>query len=553
MLARLFVKNYALIEQLDIQFDEGLNIITGETGAGKSIIMGALGLILGNRVDGMHFFDDTKKSIIEGEFNIASYGLADFFKEYDLVYDIITIIRREIASDGKSRAFVNDSPVTLNILKLLGEQLFDIHSQHATLQLNTDKFQLMVIDSVAKNENLVSDFQKSLSAFKKSKIALEQLKEQISIENAERDFNQFQFEELFENALYIGEQELLEAEISQLENAEEIKRGLFGASILLENDERSISSLLKDALNQLQTIQRYLPSITPIIERLNSTFIEIKDISGELSAMEQTITTDDNRLQFVNERLSVIYGLQKKHRVDTIHDLLGIMSDLDQKLQSIANQEERIVKLENELNIFYNKLVKNAKALHNARVTVLDLISDHVHSILEQVGMSNARLKINLTELPVDKFKINGGDEVQFLFSANKGQPLQPIHRVASGGELSRVMLAVKSLVAQSSALPSIIFDEIDTGISGEVALNVGGILENLADNMQVMAITHLPQIASRGKTHFKVYKQDEEEKTKTNISLLRKNERILEVAQMLSGATPGESALKHAKDLIKN
>ncbi|MGO1244806.1 MAG: DNA repair protein RecN [Sphingobacterium sp.] len=553
MLTRLFIKNYALIEHLDIPFDQGLNIITGETGAGKSIIMGALGLILGNRVDGMQFFDSTKKCVIEGQFNIAAYCLIDFFNENDLEYENATIIRREITVDGKSRAFVNDSPVTLSILRLLGEQLFDIHSQHATLQLNTEKFQLMVIDSVAKNDTLLSNFRKSHATFKKSKTTLEQLKSQISLENAEMDFNQFQFNELFEAALSVDEQELLEAEISQLENAEEIKRGLFDASLLLEDDERSVHVLLKNAVNRLQSIDRYLTSVVPLSERLNSALIEVKDISAEIAELEQTVTTDENRLQYVNDRLSVIYGLQKKHRVDTVFELMEIHDRLDQKLQLVTSQEERIEKLERELSECYNQLIADGQVLHDARAAVLDAICSHVHGVLAQVGMSNAQLQIDLAALPVDKYKVNGGDEVHFLFSANKGQSMQPIHRVASGGELSRVMLALKSLVAKSSALPSIIFDEIDTGISGEVALKVGEIMERLADSMQVMAITHLPQIASKGNAHFKVYKQDEGEKTKSNISLLGKSERVLEIAQMLSGANPGESALKHARDLIRN
>ncbi|NQD71473.1 DNA repair protein RecN [Sphingobacterium shayense] len=553
MLTRLFIKNYALIEHLDIRFDEGLNIITGETGAGKSIIMGALGLILGNRVDGKHFFDDTKKCVIEGFFNVAPYNLADFFKENDLEYDKDTIIRREIAVDGKSRAFVNDSPVTLNVLKLLGEQLFDIHSQHATLQLNTEKFQLMVIDSVAKNDRLLSTFRDSFLRYKKSRSALEQLKEQIAQANVEMDFNQFQFNELFESRLQIDEQELLETEISQLENAEEIKRALFGANMLLEDEERSVTVLLKEALNHLHLIHQYLPTIGPLAERLNSAFIELRDISAEVSHIERAVTTDESRLQFVTERLNLIYGLQKKHRVDTISELLTIQEQLDQKLQSVANQEEHLASLEKQLDYSYDELISNGEALHDARVAVLSYICNHVQSMLAQVGMLNAQLEINLTPLSIEKFKNNGCDDVEFLFSANKGQPLQPIHRVASGGELSRVMLAVKSLVAQSSSLPSIIFDEIDSGISGEVALKVGDIMENLAENMQVMAITHLPQIASKGKSHFKVSKQDEGEKTRTNILLLNENERVMEVAQMLSGANPGESALKHAMDLIRN
>jgi len=553
MLARLLIKNYALIEHLDIRFDKGLNIITGETGAGKSIIMGALGLILGNRAEGKHFFDESKKCIIEGTFKVDSYDLVGFFNEHDIDYDKETIVRRELTIDGKSRAFVNDSPVTLNVLRLLGEQLFDIHSQHATLQLNTEKFQLMVIDSIAKNDEQIAKFKDRLSAFKKSKIALERLKEEIALGNAESDFNQFQFDELVECALESDEQELLESEISQLENAEEIKRGLFSTNLIMDDDERSVNSLLKEAYNQLQATERYFPVVEPLLERLNSTLIELKDVSAEISDLERSVSTNEERLQFVNDRLSSIYRLQKKHRVDTITELLNIQDALGRKLQSVANQEEDLFALENDLKVCYENLSHEANVLHDSRLAVIDQVVDHVESVLGQVGMGNARLQIELTSLPVEKYRNDGGDDIQFLFSANKGQPLQSIHRVASGGELSRVMLAVKSLVAKSTALPSIIFDEIDTGISGEVALKVGGILDELSDNMQVMAITHLPQIASRGKSHFKVYKLDEGEKTRSNIALLNKEERVHEIAQMLSGTKPGDSALKHAKDLIGN
>src|SRR5690606_21557852 len=505
------------------------------------------------RAEGKHFFDESKKCIIEGTFKVDSYDLVGFFNEHDIDYDKETIVRRELTIDGKSRAFVNDSPVTLNVLRLLGEQLFDIHSQHATLQLNTEKFQLMVIDSIAKNDEQIAKFKDRLSAFKKSKIALERLKEEIALGNAESDFNQFQFDELVECALESDEQELLESEISQLENAEEIKRGLFSTNLIMDDDERSVNSLLKEAYNQLQATERYFPVVEPLLERLNSTLIELKDVSAEISDLERSVSTNEERLQFVNDRLSSIYRLQKKHRVDTITELLNIQDALGRKLQSVANQEEDLFALENDLKVCYENLSHEANVLHDSRLAVIDQVVDHVESVLGQVGMGNARLQIELTSLPVEKYRNDGGDDIQFLFSANKGQPLQSIHRVASGGELSRVMLAVKSLVAKSTALPSIIFDEIDTGISGEVALKVGGILDELSDNMQVMAITHLPQIASRGKSHFKVYKLDEGEKTRSNIALLNKEERVHEIAQMLSGTKPGDSALKHAKDLIGN
>lgn len=540
------------MEHLDIQFDAGLNMITGETGAGKSIMMGALGLILGNRAEGKHFFRDDQKCVIEGFFSIAAYGLQPFFDAYALEYDAETIIRREIAVDGKSRAFVNDSPVTLNTLKLLGEQLIDIHSQHATLQLNTERFQLMILDSVAKNHPIRQAYQEALQHYKQQVASLNRIKEEIANARATQDFNQFQFDELAQAQLQDNEQEALEAELAQLENAEEIKKGLLAAGYLLRENEPSATGALKEALQQLQAVQRYLPAVEEIALRLQSAWIEVKDIADEVEAHEQAVFMDEGRLMQVNERLSLLYNLQQKHRADSVSDLIQLRDELEQKLSMLANQDEELGALTQAVARSLDLLADNAKQLHDTRQQAIGQVEAYVQEVLADVGMPNAQLKIELSLLEVDQYKTTGADAVQFLFSANKGQPLQPIHRVASGGELSRVMLAIKSLVAQTSALPTIIFDEIDTGISGEVALKVGEIMERLAGNMQVLAITHLPQIASKGQTHFKVFKQDEGDKTKTDITLLAKQDRVLEVAQMLSGANPGASALQHAKELIE-
>lgn len=551
MLNRLFIKNYALIENLDIQFDAGLNILTGETGAGKSIIMGALGLILGNRVEGKHFFRDDQKCIIEGFFQLGAYDLKAFFHEQDLEYEEVTIIRREIAVDGKSRAFVNDSPVTLSVLRALGELLIDIHSQHATLQLNTERFQLMVLDSVAKNQAIATAYRDAFRSYREQLAVLNQLKIDIATTNSELDFNQFQFDELAQADLKDGEQEKLEDEVNQLENAEEIKRGLLAASQLLDESDQSVNQLLKEVLQHLQSVQRYLPNAAELLERLQSAHIEIKDIAAEVQTLGDDTHMDQSRLAIANERLSTLYSLQKKHRVDTVSGLLEIQDQLEQKIADVANRDERLIKLEAQLDESLRALELQGTDLHQSRNNVLAPVQDYVHQLLAEVGMPNAQLQVELTALPLDKYKASGGDDIQFLFSANKGQALQAIHRVASGGELSRVMLAIKSLIARSSALPTIIFDEIDTGISGEVALKVGQIMERLADHMQVLAITHLPQIASKGNAHFKVYKKDEGEKTVSNIVLLQHEQRITEVAQMLSGANPGESALQHARELI--
>lgn len=551
MLNRLYIKNYALIENLDIHFDRGLNIITGETGAGKSIIMGALGLIRGNRAEGKQFFHADQKCIIEGFFQIESYELQDFFVEHDLDYEALTIIRRELTVEGKSRAFVNDSPVTLAVLRSLGEKLIDIHSQHATLQINTEEFQLLVLDAVAKNNLLMQVYQEKLKSYAGSKKAFEKLKEEIAIFHTELDYNQFLFDELSKANLQNGEQQQLEEEQAQLTHAEEIKRGLEGASNLLNEPPYSITHNLKAAVNSLQQVEKYMSAAAEIAARLQSALIEIKDVNDEINSLSQDLVWDDQRLNTVDERLSELYGLQKKHRVEDVDGLLFLMKSLEEKILTVTNQEEKLAELAELVAKDLHLLMEASLALDYSRREKIPAIKDFVESILSEVGMPNAKLTIDLQLLAEDQFSKLGLNSVSYLFSANKGQELQPIHKVASGGELSRVMLAVKSLIAQSSALPTLVFDEIDTGISGEVALKVGEIMERMAVNMQVFVITHLPQIAARGKSHFKVYKQDDADKTRTHIQLMDTEQRVLEVAQMLSGANPGEAALSHAHDLI--
>lgn len=553
MLNRLFIKNYALIENLDIQFDAGLNIITGETGAGKSIIMGALGLILGNRAEGRHFFRNDQKCVIEGYFDIAAYDLKSYFQEHDLDYESETIIRRELSVDGKSRSFINDSPVTLNVLRSLGEKLIDIHSQHATLQINTEQFQLLLLDSVAKNSHIHTEYNARLKDYKKSVQALHTLEETIQQTNLELDFNQFQYDELAQANLIADEQQDLEQELNQLENAEEIKRGLLAAFSLLDEQDRSIVEGLKEVTGHLQNVGRYLGDAKGLSERLNSVWIEVKDIAAEVEQMGDEVQMDESRLSFLNERLSTLYNLQKKHKVECVSELIALRDELEQKILAVNNREERLVELKETVNKNKKKLELVAETLTESRQAVVDRVEKHVEGVLSEVGMENARLKIQLNTVSIDKFKTSGADHVAFLFSANKGQELQPIDKVASGGELSRVMLAMKSLVAETSSLPTIIFDEIDTGISGEVALKVGEIMERLSTNMQVLAISHLPQIASKGNAHFKVFKQDDDDRTTTAIVLLNREDRVVEIAQMLSGANPGESALQHARELITN
>ena len=553
MLSRLSISNYALIDSLDIRFDNGLNMVTGETGAGKSIILGALSLILGQRADSQVFFDPGRKCVIEGFFDVSEYQLGDFFGDQDLDYDPETIIRREINSDGRSRAFVNDTPVTLQVLKALAEKLIDIHSQHATHQLGTSVFQLLVLDSVAGNQQLLAKYGQLFRLYKKTQAELVAMQDTVRQEETEADYHQYLYDELEAARLAPGEQEELQTEQRQLEHAEEIKRGLRSTLFALQDGETNVLDLVREALQQLQQAERYLPSLTDQVERLQSSLIELKDLGGELERGEQGVTLDEDRLIQVNERLSALYALQQKHHVSAVEELIALRDELQGKLDARSSNEAVVERLQAEVKRLYSELGVLAGQLNKARNKVIPAVEKQVNEVLQAVGMPHGRLSVALQAVKGNELKESGGDDVQFLFTANKGQELQPVGKVASGGELSRLMLAVKSIVAQTSALPTIIFDEIDTGISGEVALRVGEIMEDLSANMQVIAITHLPQIAARGKAHFKVYKDESSGRTITNMKLLQPNERVLEIAQMLSGAQPGEAALQHAATLLNN
>lgn len=553
MLVKLLIKNYALIDNSEINFHAGLNIITGETGAGKSILMGALGLILGSRAEGKQFFDDSKKCVIEGYFDLSSYELRSFFDENDLDYELETIIRRELTVDGKSRAFVNDSPVNLTVLRTLGEKLVDIHSQHATLQITKEDFQLLVLDSIANNQVDLMTFRSEWKVLRNLDVELLRLKDQIYMINSELDYNQFLYEELEKLNIGIGEINELEEEQRKLENAEEIKLSLLASNQFLSDNEYSVLNLLKDSIQQISIASKYLPHIASLSERLESAYIDIKDVSEEVLSEEQDIHVDEQKLNDINTRLSDAYNLLKKHRVESDEELIEVKKVIEEKLQIASNQDEVLTKLEEQRAKQFAKVLELTRRIHIAREKVLPVVEAHVGEVLTSVGMPNAQLIVKLDKLNPEDLNNNGQNAVSFLFTANKGQSPQAIQKVASGGELSRVMLAIKSLVAKSSALPSIVFDEIDTGISGEVALKVGSVMQDLSAHMQVIAITHLPQIASLKGEHFKVSKGEKEDKAYSQIKSLTKEERILEIAQMLSGATPGEAALKHAKDLLQN
>ncbi|HTN21613.1 MAG TPA: DNA repair protein RecN [Pelobium sp.] len=553
MLSRLLIKNYALIDNLDISFDKDLNIITGETGAGKSIVLGALALILGQRAESKYFFNQQKKCVVEGFFNIKNYSFQDFFIENDLDYDDETVLRREIALDGKSRAFINDTPVNLTTLKALGQQLIDVHSQHATLEINDTAFQLLVLDVVAEHQNTVADYKKHFQSYKKAQKKHATLLAESEKAKADQDYFQFLFDELEAANLLLDEQETLEQELNSLTHAEEIKKNLYSASFLITGSEQAVLPKLKETLSQLQAIERYETAVSPLLERLTSCNIELKDIADELDNLEQHTVFDESKTEEINERLSQIYTLQKKHRVNSIQELLNIKNELSDKLNDILFADEDLLKLEKELQTAQKELLKQATQISESRKKVIPYIEQHIIKTLAEVGMPTAQIKIEQTLLPDQKFDLNGIDQIRFLFNANKGHQLNELNKVASGGELSRLMLSIKSLIAKKTALPTIIFDEIDTGVSGEVANRVGLIMQELSKAMQVIAITHLPQMASKGNAHYFVHKIAKNDLTYTQIKRLDKEERILEIAKMLSGENPKESALQNAKELLQN
>ncbi|GAA4902372.1 DNA repair protein RecN [Mucilaginibacter defluvii] len=549
MLQKLTINNYALIDNLEISFDKGLNILTGETGAGKSIILGGLSLILGQRAESRYFFNQQKKCIIEGLFRVDNLGIKEFLAENDLDYDAETVLRREISADGKSRAFVNDTPVNLATLKQLGEKLIDIHSQHATLEINDPEFQLMVVDAVAGNASQLEAYQAKFKQYRTENTRLKQLIEDSEKAKADLDYYQFQFDELEKAGLAADEQEQLEQELYTLNNAEEIKRNLLGANYLLQDGEAAVLAQLKEAGQQLLALEKFNPEIEDLHTRLNSTVIELKDIAAEIENLEQRTFTNEARAGEVNERLSILYNLQKKHRVNTNAELLQLQDELSVKIEQAISSDDAIEKLQKDIASIKKDLEKQSAELSAKRASAIPSIEQQVIYTLAEMGMGNSVLKIELNKAP--DFTKTGTDVVRFLFSANKGHAPGEMSKVASGGELSRLMLSIKSLVAQYTALPSIIFDEIDTGVSGEVANKVGQIMERLAANLQVITITHLPQIASKGQRHFFVYKDQQGDVTYSRIKALAEQERVLEIAKMLSGDKPGESALQNARELL--
>ncbi|MBK7389774.1 MAG: DNA repair protein RecN [Bacteroidetes bacterium] len=551
MLQRLSIRNYALIEELDITFSKGMTTITGETGAGKSILLGALALLIGSRADSSSLLKKNVKCVVEGTFHIDNYQLQEFFKINDLDYEKETLLRREINPEGKSRAFVNDTPVNLSVMKELGNRLIEIHSQHETLTLNDSGFQMLVADSYAGNQSLLKKY---LTNFKSYTSAIEQLKQLRAEEEKAKqdsDYYQFLFNELDEAGLKSGEQQTLEQELEILNNSEEIKTALSKAGTIINGDEENLLSALASVQQTIQSVTKVFPKATEILERIKSAQIELKDIGNELESLERDVIIDPKAAEIIADRLDVIYKLQQKHKVNTVDELIAVHEGLSNKLMNMTSLEDQIRALEKSSDEFRTSLKLLAQELHDKRKKAIPEIEKNVATLLRDLGMKHAVLKIELNGLPADQFRTNGTDTIKFLFSANKGVEYRELHKVASGGELSCVMLAVKSIIARLSGLPTIIFDEIDTGISGEVAHKVGNILVDMARERQVIAITHLPQMAVKGEEHFFVYKTTGKELTTTAIKKLTKAERVEEIAKMLSGEQPTKAALANARELL--
>jgi len=549
MLASLSISNFALIDKLGINFSDGFSTITGETGAGKSILLGALGLVLGKRADLTSLKNKEEKCVIEAHFQIANYNLQAFFESNDFDYENETIIRREILPSGKSRAFINDSPVNLQELQELSFFLIDIHSQHQTQELSEELFQFQIIDSVADNLESINHYSAILSTYKKDKSQLVTLNTKLQTLLKEQDYNTFLLDELLAAKFKVNEQEELEQVYEQLNNVEFIKENLDKSLALANEEQFGILQNLKEIKIALQKTISFSVEYQSLFDRINSVTIEFDDIISELSQHTENLVHDPESLELVNQKLQNIYNLQKKHQVNSIAELLDIQNDLDNKVVSVVELEFEINKLTVKIENATSELDTLALNIRNNRLKAVPVLSEKLIFILEQLGMPNVRFNMELKE--TDHYFVNGKDELQFLFSANKGSDFGLLKKVASGGELSRIMLAVKSILAQYSSLPTIIFDEIDTGVSGEIANKMAAIMKDMSSKMQVFSITHLPQIAAKGKTHYKVFKSIQGDTTISELKLLTFEERIVEIAEMLSGKDISDSALNHAKALL--
>ena len=552
MLRSLYIQNYALIEKLDIRFETGFSVITGETGAGKSIILGAIGLLLGQRADVKAIRQGASKCIIEARFDISAYGMQSFFDENELEYEEECILRREVQASGKSRAFINDTPASLAQMKELGEQLVDVHSQHQNLLLNKEGFQLNVLDILAHNEDILADYRRAYTDWKLLEKELDELTVRAEQSKADEDYIRFQLEQLEEVHLAEGEQEELEQESETLSHAEEIKAGLYRIGQAFSADEGGLLPVLKESAAMLSSLQKVYQPATELAGRMHSTYIELKDIIDEISTQSEDIEFNPMRLDEVNGRLNLIYSLEQKHRVQTVEELVRLTEEYRDRLATITSFDDRIAALAARRDTQYNKVKKQAALLTKARIVAACEVEKQMASRLVPLGMPNVRFQV---EMGLRKEPgMQGEDTVSFLFSANKNGALQNISSVASGGEIARVMLSVKAMIAGAVKLPTIVFDEIDTGVSGEIADRMADIMQEMGEQeRQVISITHLPQIAARGRAHYKVYKRDNDMETNSHIRRLTDEERVEEIAHMLSGATLTEAALENAKALLNS
>lgn len=549
MLTSLSISNYALIAEAHIELTDGFTVITGETGAGKSILLGALGLITGKRADSSSAGDATKKCVIEGVFDVTQHHVDAFFEQNDLDYEPSTIIRREIAPSGKSRAFINDTPVTLAQLQALGDQLVDIHSQHKTMDVVGSTYQFEALDTFANSKEILSTFQSSFGRLQDFQEQLQNLTLKKEKAQLEYDYQHFLFTELEEAAILPEEFELLEEQLKTLSNSEEIATKLGLAQQLLSGEAPGVMDQLSEVRASLLAIARYSEQYAVLSERISSVHIELDDVISDLERMATQVVSDPVELERMNTRTQQLYNLMQKHKVTTTAELLMVKNRLDDELQEVLHVDEGIEKVEEAIAFAKAESLKNAAALHKKRKAAIPQLESEITAILVDLGMEHARFEISLQDAGV--LQTNGGDRLEFLFSANKGMEVKPLNKGASGGELSRVMLAVKSILSMHKQLPTLIFDEIDTGVSGTVAVRMAAILKRMGEHLQLVSITHLPQIAAQGKTHFKVYKENDHERTNTHIVVLDREERIAEIAAMLGGEQQSDAAIAHAKNLL--
>jgi DNA repair protein RecN (Recombination protein N) len=549
MLKSLLIENYALIEKLDISFDDGLTIITGETGAGKSILLGALGLILGQRADTRVLFDKDSKCIIEGVFSISDLQMDSLFMENDLDYEPVTILRREITPQGKSRAFINDTPVNLNVMKLFAERLIDIHSQHQSLLFSNSAFRYNLLDAWAGINNKMVSYRQEFGTFQADQKMLEELLQQEKQSRAELDYLLFQHDELFKAGLIPNETDEIGAELEILNHAGEIKYNLEKADYILQNSPENILSSLGEVINLFRAIEKYDQSYAETFSRLQSSLIELKDIANELIGMTSNISDDPARVARLQQRFDLLQKLLHKHNARDVDELIQIKDNFGQKIESFESLEKEIETLRNQCNTREAELFKQARIISELRSKSIPALEKEINGILKELGMPNGQFRVKLMQQTI--LHLNGIDDLDFLFSANLGAAPQELAKVASGGELSRLMLAIKSVISLKNLLPTIIFDEIDTGVSGEIGFKMGNILSKISHNMQVISVTHLPQVAAKGKKHFVVYKNIENHTTKTFVKEVRDQDRVLEIAHMLGGENPGPALLHAAEELF--